>query len=256
MKRVGDVLRRQLPPGPVAGVAASDSPECPICKGAGWLRIDVPVNHPYFGRPVMCECTLPRQEQRRIDDLLRLSALDPFRGKTFETFDAKVPGVDRAWTVAKRFARDPHGWLVLRGGYGCGKTHLAAAIANEAIKSHLQVLFTVVPDLLDHLRSTFAPTSDVQYDELFDSVRTANLLVVDDLGTESSSQWAREKLYQIFNYRYNFQLPTVVTTNRDLGDIDDRIRSRLSDKDLCEIVELKAEDYRERPRGGRRPPLR
>ena len=250
MKRLGDVLgAARLRPPPTFADPRPPEPVCPICNGAGWLRNDVPVGHPSFGRPVMCECLLAQQEEQRLNDLLRLSALDPFRDKTFENFDPKVPGVDRAYTLARRFARDPRGWLVLRGGYGCGKTHLAAAIANEAISNHSQVLFTIVPDLLDHLRSAFAPSSDVHYDELFESVRTAYLLVLDDLGTESATSWAREKLFQIFNYRYNYRLPTVITTNRKLDDIDDRVLSRLLDRDFSEVVEINAEDYRQRPRG-------
>ena len=60
-----------------------------------------------------------------------------------------------------------------------------------------------MPDLLDHLRATFAPGSDVSYDELFETVAIAPLLVLDDLGTQSSTQWAQEKMFQILNHRYN-----------------------------------------------------
>ncbi|HEX5415319.1 MAG TPA: ATP-binding protein, partial [Chloroflexota bacterium] len=208
----------------------ADSDVCPVCQGAGWVRFEVPVGHPMFGRAVRCECLSTMLESQRFEDLERLSALEPFRDRTFENFDPKVHGVGDAFEIARRFARDPYGWLVLRGGYGSGKTHLAAAIANEALNARAQVLFAVVPDLLDHLRSSCAPNSAVQYDELFEGVRTTHLLVLDDLGTESATPWAQEKLYQIINYRYNYQMPTVVTTNRRLEQIDDRIQSRLRDQ--------------------------
>ncbi len=207
---------------------------------------------PWFGRPIQCECLAARREQSEAQDLLKYSALDAFRDKTFESFDPKVPGVDRAYELARRFAKDPRDWLILVGTYGCGKTHLAAAIANEAIRRGNPVLFTVVPDLLDHLRSAFSPTSDLQYDELFERVRSAGLLVLDDLGTESATPWAREKLYQIINYRYNYRQPTVITTNRRLSDIDDRIRSRMTDAAFCTVVEIVADDYRQRRPGERR----
>lgn len=192
-------------------------------------------------------------ELQRFEDLERLSALEPFRDRAFENFDPKVHGVTDAYEVARRFARDPYGWLVLRGGYGSGKTHLAAAIANEALQARAQVLFAVVPDLLDHLRSAFAPNSPVQYDELFEGVRSTHLLVLDDLGTESATPWAQEKLYQIINFRYNYQMPTVVTTNRRLEQIDERILSRLRDQALCRIVEISAGDFRSLKPGQRRP---
>lgn len=228
---------------------------CPTCAGAGWVTLDVPVGHPMFGRALPCDCLLRLQEERRFDELLRLSKIEPFRDKTFATFDQQVFGVGRAYEICREYAKDPKGWLVLMGPYGCGKTHLAAAIANEAVGRNAKVLFTVVPDLLDHLRSTFAPTSPVQYDDLFDAVRTTPLLVLDDLGTEHPSSWAQEKLYQIFNHRYNEQLPTVVTTNRRLEMLDERIASRLSDRALSTIIDLwetRARDYRPRQVGERR----
>ncbi len=55
----------------------------------------------------------------------------------------------------------------------------------------------VVPDLLDHLRATFSPSSTVSLDRRFEEVRTTPLLILDDLGTQSATPWAREKLYQI-----------------------------------------------------------
>lgn len=229
---------------------------CPKCKGAGWFVYDVPYGHPSFGRAFACDCLLTEQAERERTDLRRLSNLEPFREKTFANFDHRVRGVERSFQRARQFANDPKGWLILLGPVGCGKTHLAAAIANEQLDRESKVLFTVVPELLDHLRSTFAPQSQVRYDELFEAVRTTPLLVLDDLGTEASSPWAGEKLYQLFNHRYNYQLPTVVTSNRRLDDLDERISSRMSDHALSEIVEIDAADYRKRRPGERRPDSR
>ena len=201
----------------------------------------------------MCECLSGQREEREFEELLAFSNLEPFRHQTFENFDAKVPGVNAAYHAARKFAQDPDGWLVLHGKYGCGKTHLAAAIANECLQRRFRTLFVVVPELLDHLRSTFAPTSDISYDELFDRVRNVPLLVLDDLGTESSTPWAQEKLYQIFNHRYNLPLPTVVTiNNRQLDLVDERIKSRMTDRALSKVIEIAAGSYREKERGERR----
>lgn len=72
------------------------------------------------------------------------------------------------------------------------------------------------------------------------------LLIVDDLGTESSTPWAREKLFQIFNHRYNHRLATVVTSNANLDSIEPRICSRLCDTALCTRIFIQAADYRQR----------
>jgi len=191
-------------------------------------------------------------EQQRLRQLRSLSNLDHLAHMTFETFRPEGAGLppDKAsnlrWAYdeALRYANQPEGWLVVIGGYGCGKTHLAAAIANQVIERGLPVLFVVVPDLLDHLRASFGPNSPVSYDERFNQVRNAPLLILDDLGTQSSTAWAQEKLFQILNHRYNARLPTVITSNHSLEEIDVRIRSRMVDPSLVAILTIIAPDYR------------
>lgn len=219
---------------------------CPLCKGAGYLVPDVPYGHPEFGELITCQCRAAEKHQLRRQRLLTMSNLGPFGEKTFDNFDAGIPGVARAYARARKFAEHPGGWLILFGGYGCGKTHLSAAIANQVLREYLiTVLFAVVPDLLDHLRSTFGPHSEIEYDERFEQVRGAQVLILDDFGTENATPWAREKLFQIVNHRYNYRLPTVITSNRKPEDIEQRIFSRMSDREICEeITMIDAPDYR------------
>lgn len=239
--------------GPRAHARTRAADICPICHGAGFVRDDVPVGDPSFGQAVPCACKERALEERRRADLRRMSSLDAFHDKTFDTFDASIPGLREAYEVARRYAEDPQGWLVLSGGYGAGKTHLAAAIASERLAAGQSVFFSITPDLLDHLRATFAPTSEIAYDELFDNVRNVNLLVLDDLGAENGTAWATEKLFQIINYRYNYRMPTVITTNhRLLSHMDERIRSRLADISFVRHVVIDVSDYRERHTGARR----
>jgi DNA replication protein DnaC len=222
------------------------------------MTLDVPVTDPNFGRLIACDCKIRAIQAKNFTELERLSNLESFASKTFETFDRNIPGVAEAFDIAYRYARNPTGWLVLMGNYGCGKTHLAAAIAIYATRHlALKTLFTIVPDLLDHLRATYHPSSAVTYDERFEAVRTVPLLVLDDLGAESPTQWAQEKLFQIINHRYNEQLPTVITSNVELDRMDGRIRSRLLHTHLSRHVFLDAADYRLRDvpvrRDGGRP---
>jgi len=182
-----------------------------------------------------------------------LSSLDLHASRTFASFDDRreeglapdeVRSLEKAVKAATTFAAKPRGWLVLTGPYGCGKTHLAAAIANTMADKGNPPLFIMVPDLLDHLRATFSPTSNISYDRRFDEIRTAPLLVLDDLGAQSSSPWAKEKLHQLFNYRYNAELPTVLTVAVDmLESIDERLRVRLLDERLCTICAITTPAY-------------
>jgi len=173
---------------------------------------------------------------------------------TFDTFElrksenlspADIQSLERVLAETLDFAEYPDGWLVITGPYGCGKTHLAAAVANyQAEKGYHVPMFVVVPDLMDHLRATFGPRSTVSLDHRFDEVRQAPLLILDDLGTQNMTPWAREKLYQLFNYRYYAEMPTIITTPELKGEMDPRLLSRMKDKRLCTICPITAPSYR------------
>ena len=174
------------------------------------------------------------------------------KSMTFASFDYRrvnLPqeqqdNLERAYRLALEFAKAPEGWLVFQGATGCGKTHLAAAVVNFRYQAKKPALFVVVPEFLDHLRSTFSPDSKVTYDQMFERVKTTPLLVLDDFGEQSATPWAQEKLYQVINYRYNAQLPTIITTSRALEELEGRISSRLADHKMSTPFAIMAPDYR------------
>jgi DNA replication protein DnaC len=229
-----------------------ESPDdpCPICGGLGVVRRPHPVNHPDFGKLFRCPNYPIERDTERKERLRQLSNLGVFHDKRFDNFNIAPDGHEvneslrAAYENAAAFAQNPEGWLLLEGTYGTGKTHLAAAIGNERLAWGEAVLFITAPDLLDHLRSGYNPQSEAGYDETFDRLRTAPLLIIDDLGVENPSPWAQEKLFQLLNYRYSAQMATVVTTNADLKDLDPRISSRLQDVALSRHVRIIAPDYR------------
>lgn len=243
-----------------AGIAAAAEAMriCPKCHGAGWLRRSVPNNSSKFLKPEKCTCRQALDRAKRRRDILVLSSLPQVRDNTFKTFNSRVPGVQLPCKAAFEYAQNPDGWLVLTGPSGCGKTHLAAAIANACFEADMVVLFISISDLLEHLRATFSPTSKITYDEQFARMRTADLLVLDDLGTQHSTEWAKEKLFQLINYRYNQaniidertgrRLGATVITSHffDLGGIEERIRSRLKDTHFSKVIQFgrNVQDYR------------
>jgi len=210
----------------------------------------VPPAHPEFGRAIPCECKLDEIAQRQLEDLRQASNLGFLSRMTFDNFRLKGfrPHEEQTLRAAHRrareFAENPQGWLILLGAYGGGKTHLAAAIANYCLERGHPTVFIVVPDLLDHLRATYSPGSAVTYDQRFEAILTAPLLVLDDLGTQQTTPWAQEKLYQLFNYRYNARLPTVITSNRSLEEMNPRLRSRMTDPEFCQIYRIVTRDFR------------
>jgi DNA replication protein DnaC len=245
---------RQTGPEPRSGAQETTVQDdvCPICKGKGFLVYDVPPGHPDFNKAVACRCTQARVAAEQINKLRTVSNLGALERMTFDSFlpdgvalpEALRRDLRKVYELCLSFATNPAGWLVLFGGYGAGKTHLAAAIANHQVALGRTVLFVVVPDLLDHLRAAYAPSSETGLDERLEAIREAPLLILDDLGAHNSTPWAQEKLFQIVNHRYNSQLPTVITTNQRLEELDPRIASRLVDLDLSQVVNIPAPDFR------------
>ncbi|NDJ78319.1 MAG: ATP-binding protein [Chloroflexi bacterium] len=233
-----------------SGAGAAET--CAICGGMGFVTRAVPVGHPDFGKAFPCVCQQDALLERQQARSRALSNLDVVADKTFDTFLLELPGLNDeqrsvlavSFDQARSYAQNPDGWLLFQGNYGSGKTHLAVAIANFRLALDERVLFITAPDLLDHLRSTFAPGAELDYDALFERVRTFPLLVLDDLGAESPTEWAQEKLYQLINHRYMHRLATVFTTNVDLTRIEARIRSRLTDRNLTQIVNMPLPDFR------------
>jgi DNA replication protein DnaC len=216
---------------------------CPICKGAGVVHPRLPSGKPDYSRVVPCRCIqkeLDKERQTRLQRYSNLSSL------TRLTFGNLLPqGINgnpvnqeqfgRAYEAARAFAAEPRGWFVLSGPSGCGKTHLAAAIANERLSQGYPAFYVTTPDLLDHLRSAYSPDSEIPYDEFFNQVRNAPLLVLDDLGAQTSTSWAKEKLDQLLTYRFNSELPTVIVTIVPVEQLDERLHTRLTDPKLCQV---------------------
>ena len=223
---------------------------CQKCHDVGYVRADVPYGHEAFGKAIKCTCTEAREKEQKQQALENMSGIiryNRYEHADFGSFKKRVPGVKQAYDAAFSYAHDPDGWLVLVGDCGCGKTHLAVSIAKARLAAGASVLVQTVPDLLDNLRTAFDPNAEVlSFNDLFDHMKTADLLVLDDYGAENTTKWAVEKLFQILNYRYNMALPTVITTNNiGLEGIDPRVRSRLNDKGLVNVVHmLEAQDYR------------
>jgi DNA replication protein DnaC len=191
------------------------------------------------------------------------SSMDYLHNLSFANFEMRqdenllpdhTKSLEKAFKEAREFAEDPDGWLVITGPYGCGKTHLAAAIANYRADQGYLPMFIVVPDLFTHLRATFGPRSPVTLDRQFEKVKNSQLLILDDLGTQNMTPWVREKLYQLFNHRYMAELPTVITTPELKVEMDERLRSRMMDRRLSIICAITAPTYRgkERPRRRRK----
>lgn len=219
---------------------------CDKCGGVGYVRLNVPMSHRLFGKPVPCSCKQEEMRQRRMAALREMSGLlgTEMSQWTFETFKPELaidlkgqrtPRVRQSIAQVKHlceeYAANPKGCFILMGLYGCGKTHLACAIGNRCLESGHSVYYNTAPEILQMLKQGFGDKADVTYDARFEMLKTVDVLIIDDLGTENATPWALEQFYIIFNHRYRQQLPLVITTNINLEHpspkVDERIRSRI-----------------------------
>ncbi len=155
----------------------------------------------------------------------------------------KVDGYLEDWEENREAGKG----LYFCGGVGTGKTHLAVAVMNELIRrKRVPSLFVTVPELLDNLRETYNKPGR-NLDEWMDAVQNAEFLVLDDLGSERTTEWVRERIFVIVNHRYREALPTVFTSNIGPKDLAEQLGERTASRiiAMCDWIALEGDDYRE-----------
>lgn len=205
-------------------------PVCAQCGGSGVVTL----GDPKWGRVTICACRTRAARAARYAHAERASNLTPeLRAVTFTSITPQDAVVAEAKAELETFARDPQGWIVLSGTWGTNKTRLMAACANALLEARQHFpLYVVVPDFLDYVRSAYDVERGVvseSANERIEQAIQADVLMLDDLGAQSATPWADEKLFRIINARYNANAPLVVTTNLRTDTIEPRIRSRLFD---------------------------
>lgn len=109
--------------------------------------------------------------------------------------------------------------LYLHGNFGCGKTYLVSALFNELAKQKVRSAVIFWPEYLRKLKATFNNSDEFNY--LFDKVKTSPLLLIDDIGAEKMTDWARDEiLCPILQYRMEEHLPTFFTSNLDIDSLE------------------------------------
>ena len=158
---------------------------------------------------------------RRINRLLGDSGMGArFQNRTFDRFQV-TPENQKAYTACKEYAaafkaqmlpgKGERNGLFLVGGYGTGKTHLAAAVANELIRNGTPALCMTMIDLLANVRRTYNGQGDEA--DILKLYTETPLLIIDDLGSEAATEWTSSMIFTIVNARYEAYMPVIVTTN-------------------------------------------
>lgn len=167
--------------------------------------------------------------------------------RTFATFRV-IKGTKKAFIAMKAMTEGKHQpMLLLYGGIGNGKTHLCEALSIELYKKGVKCPITLWAELRRKLLQTMHrhKPNQIDYDTLFDNFRKRKYVIIDDVGMGSKmTEWEESELEDIINYRYREGLFTVMTTNRLLEELPERVVSRFFDPQVSEVVKNEGKDYR------------
>jgi DNA replication protein DnaC len=219
---------------------------CPfsLCDGTGFV-VDEATR---VAQP--CRCRPGRIERHRARSL---SAVIPkrYRGSSFDrapVTDMPGPQVQ----VVRRFVRqidenlDAGRGLWFYGSVGTGKTTLAMLVSRAALDGGRSVAIYSLPRLLAEIRATFETESQGSYVDFLDRLTAVDLLHVDDVGAERTSDWVLEQLYAIVNARYEDERSVIITTNLERDALVEQIKERTVSRleEMCTLVPLYGEDAR------------
>ena len=168
-----------------------------------------------------------------------------FWDRSFENFISRTPDL-KAANTAKKFS-EKKAWkiganLVFLGGYGTGKTHLAAAIVSDAISRGSTAAFVTSTSLTGSIQEISAR---------FEDLKTIELVAIDDVAVEQENKIVMQKMFELINYRYEAELGTVMTSNLNPKEFKDLMGERIWDR-LAERVFIvyiqDAESFRKQKR--------
>lgn len=238
---------------------------CTECQGAGWV----------VRREGTTEAVVrcPRcRDHLRSASLLKKSGLPPrYQGQGFVEFSAihrlQQRALERAVKFVENFDRAERGLLFV-GPCGVGKTHLAAAILKTLVEERsLPCRFVDETELLRRLQYSYDRESPETEREVLKPLMNSPLVVWDDLGTGRTTEWVRETIHTVINFRYTHKKLSVFTTNLALQEpkrrtvradgidltpagapiwLGERLGGRLFSRlmEMCEVVEMKGPDHR------------
>jgi DNA replication protein DnaC len=230
-----------------------DKTPCSLCNGTGWKSFQ----DGGLERVGRCDCWRDGVTKRLIGDARIPRRYHHCTLNDFITYDNDTleDALARSRTMADAFPVVKRGLFFL-GDPGVGKTHLAVAILKQVILTRgARGIFYDTRDLLKVIRGTYNPVVKTTELDVLRPVMEADLLVLDDLGAEKTSEWVEETLNLIVNTRYNERRATIFTSNypdvppesnADVISLHDRIGFRMRSRlhEMCDFLDLEGADYR------------
>ncbi|MBO5301174.1 MAG: ATP-binding protein [Peptococcaceae bacterium] len=199
--------------------------DCPLCEDRG-----------YLADGTLCKCYQQERIQNIIEQSGMSAAMQQYRFENFylDGFD-KPEDIQKKVEWCKQFARQIvngtcNDSLFLRGDVGRGKTHLSSAIANAVLAGGKTVIYKRAADLFDMIRRYKYEESTQRWHEVLDQLISCDLLVIDDLGAERTTDFVTEQLVLLLEERNYRNKPWIINSNLKLSQIQDSYNTRVSDR--------------------------
>ena len=216
---------------------------CKVCSDTG------------FAGTRMCQCLKEKLITMNIQssgmgNLIDKQSFDNFSLDVYKKNPDNYARMERNFKIAKNFAdkfASHHGNLLLIGTTGTGKTHLSTAIAKAVISQGFDVLYDSTQNILNDFERDKFRSGYNQTESASDKYIECDLLIIDDLGAEFSTQFSVSALYNLINTRQNKGLSTIISTNLSAGELaakyEGRIYSRIIGSDYT-VLRFEGEDRR------------
>lgn len=192
------------------------------------------------------------KERRRMEEALGRACIpDDFQEKTFDTFIADTPELEKNLSLAKRYAnswqrvRESGYGLYLFGNPGTGKSHLAISII-KALLPDITALYTRVPDMISFIRSTWHPNAETSSYEAIRHYINFDLLVLDEVGVQAGSINEQTLLFEVIDARLSENRPTIFLSNLKPSDLISVVGHRIVDriKGKCIVLQFSGKSRR------------
>lgn len=178
------------------------------------------------------------ERRYRVANLLGSSGIPTrFADRDFAGYVATSPGQRFALNVCRKYAEtwasqsEKGGSLVLTGGPGTGKTHLACAIGNAVIREHLAVVsFGTVLTMIRHVKDTYRRDSERSEQQAINDLVRPDLLILDEVGIQTGSDHEKMLIFEVLNARYEEMRPTILLSNLSAEDLEEFIGQRIMDR--------------------------
>lgn len=229
---------------------------CMLCSGSGWYTYSL--DHDWY--TTACPCgALEKNRQRDNIHFASIPArysdvhLKDLRYSVYMLQESKEKfiaccKVIKTWLDRfEEMSAKGKGLYLYSEERGSGKTMTAAGIGNELVSRGIRVKFATSLEIYNEIKRTFdKSTAEYSESQLLDSLSTAPVLIIDDFGTERSTDWQNEEMFSIVNSRYVNKKVTIFTSNVSptSAKADRRITSRI--EEMCYIIPFPGEDVRER----------